>query len=136
MRGGATGDHPARASGTQLVAADQLHGMLVLAPDGTRLGVIRGLIIDRASGSVAFAILALGGLGEAGRSRVPLPWSRLRFDPARQTYVLAVSAALLTGAPRPGDGTAADWTDHGWTRRIERHYAAAHGRFVMPPHGM
>jgi hypothetical protein len=132
----ANGGQAGGAADRHLIAADQLEGTLVHAADGTRLGVICGLMIDRVSGQVAYAILSLSGVGDLGRSRVPLPWSRLRFDAAREAHVLVVSAALLKGAPRSEDGAAASWTDRDWTRRIDRHYAGADGHGLMPPHGL
>lgn len=136
MRDDANGGDALRSGGTHLIAADQLEGTLVHAADGTRVGVLCGLMIDRVNGQVAYAILSFGGIGDLGRSRVPLPWSRLRFDASRQAHVVAVSAALLAAAPRSEDAAAADWSDRDWTRRIDRHYAGADGQGLMPQHGL
>src|SRR5262249_31297846 len=92
-------------------------------PEGTLLGQINDLLIDRATGHVRYVIIDFGDfLGPAPPdSHFPLPWPMLSYDPAADQYTLDVSEAQLRSAPEyDGDS----FEDRDWERRIHAHYKA------------
>jgi hypothetical protein len=45
----------------RFVASDRVEGTLVRRSDGTKIGTIERLMIDKVSGKVAYAVLGFGG---------------------------------------------------------------------------
>jgi hypothetical protein len=93
---------PSRSSasaGRRLISSDRVRGAAVFGPDGAKLGQIEDVMLDKASGRVAYAIMAYGGFLGAGERRCPLPWSILSYDTGRRGYVAPMSREQLGGAP-------------------------------------
>jgi hypothetical protein len=61
-----------------LIAADKVQGTNVYNITGDNLGSIHDLMIDKATGKVAYAIMAFGGFLGIGNQYHPLPWSLLK----------------------------------------------------------
>ena len=57
-------------------------GSNVTGADGETLGSITEIMLDTASGGVAYAVLAYGGLLGVGEKLFALPWSALSIDAA------------------------------------------------------
>src|SRR5207253_6306421 len=62
-----------------LVASDRVEGTPVRRSDGSKVGTIKRLMIDKHSGSVAYAVLSFGGFLGVGRKHLPIPWARLNY---------------------------------------------------------
>jgi hypothetical protein len=90
---------------------------------GDALGHVHAVLIAKDSGAVTHAVLGLGGFLGMNRSFYPVPWSRLRFDPVRDVYVVTLDQAMLKGGP--------SWSSHApvfdraYAERVDRYYAAA-----------
>ena len=65
----------------RLIAADKVQGTPVSNAAGERIGSIENVMIDKPSGRVAYAVMSFGGVLGFGKSRYPLPWDLLEFDP-------------------------------------------------------
>lgn len=54
---------PATESGTasSLIASDRVEGTGVYDPQGKRIGKVERLVIDKAGGRIAYAVLSFGG---------------------------------------------------------------------------
>ena len=50
----------------RFVASDRVEGTLVRRSDGTKIGTIERLMIDKVSGKVAYAVLGFGGFMGVG----------------------------------------------------------------------
>jgi hypothetical protein len=63
-----------QASNHPPIASDRIEGTLVRRPNGEKIGRIERLMIDKASGTIAYAVMSFGGLfGLGGQSlRNPL----------------------------------------------------------------
>jgi hypothetical protein len=103
-----------------LVPSDRVEHVCVYGRDGARLGSIERLMLDKVSGTVAYAVLKSGGrLGI--HHYYPIRWSALRFDPARQAYQTDVTLEDLHTGPSELDDDAFDLGDrsrphpHYWT---------------------
>ncbi len=100
-----------------LIASDRVEGTAVVRSDGDKIGSIERLMIDKLSGNIVYAVLAFGGFLGINEKRLPIPWSRLNYDPALGGYRLDLSDQELATAPAfEGDF---DWGDR--SREIEIH---------------
>jgi sporulation protein YlmC with PRC-barrel domain len=88
------------ASSHDAISAEGVQGTTVYGPDGTKLGTIDGLMINKLSGQVRYAVLACGGFLGVGTDRYPLPWSMLRFDTRLDGYLVPLTREQLAEAPR------------------------------------
>jgi sporulation protein YlmC with PRC-barrel domain len=72
----------ATESGTtsSLVASDRVEGTAVYDAQGKRIGKIEYLVIDKAGGRIAYAVLSFGGFLGIGASHYPIPWPMLSYD--------------------------------------------------------
>jgi hypothetical protein len=77
----------------RLVASDRVEGIQVRRSDRTKVGSIERLMIDKASGKVAYAVLTFGGFMGVGAKHIPVPDEiqrcarRLRDQPERRRVV-------------------------------------------------
>jgi hypothetical protein len=93
-----------------LVPSDRVERVSVFSRDGTRLGSIERLMLDKQSGTVAYAVIKTGGL-LGSHHHCPIRWDALRFDPARQAYQTDVTVEDLRAGPSELDEEAFDWGD-------------------------
>lgn len=103
------------------ISSDKVEGTSVYNQSGDKLGSIDDLVIDKVSGQVRYAVLEFGGFLGMGTDRYPLPWSMLKYDSAKEGYVVPVDKAQLANAPHYPDGEMPAYTsDYG--RRVNNHY--------------
>src|SRR4030095_15114513 len=93
-----------------VISSDRVEGTAVYNDAGDKLGSIDDLMIDKLSGQVRYAVLEFGGFLGMGTDRYPLPWSMLKYDTAKEGYVVPLDKARLEGAPRYGEGQVPDYT--------------------------
>jgi hypothetical protein len=105
-----------------LVPSDRVEHAIVYGRGGARLGTIERLMLDKVSGTVAYAVIKTGGL-LASHHHHPVRWDALRFDPERQAFVVELSLDDLRAGPSEFDEDDFDWGDrsrsyphpHYWT---------------------
>ncbi|MCC8964822.1 PRC-barrel domain-containing protein [Bradyrhizobium sp. Pear76] len=93
-----------------LVPSDRVEHVCVFGRDGARLGSIERLMLDKVSGTVAYAIIKTGGVLST-HHHYPVRWTALRFDPARQAFEVEVTLEELRTGPCEFDGDEFDWGD-------------------------
>ncbi len=79
-------------------------------------------MLDKLSGSVAYAVIKTGGLLGTHR-HYPVPWRALGYDPQRQVYETELTMDELRSGPSEFDDEAFGWGDrarfyphpHYWT---------------------
>ena len=103
-----------------LIASDRVEGTTVRRSDGTKVGIIERLMIDKVSGGVAYAVLAHGGFLGIGEKRLPIPWTRLQYDPALAAYHLDLSEDEFVSAPVYDKDF--DWGDRSKEVEIHNYY--------------
>jgi PRC-barrel domain len=64
----------------KLISAVKVEGTNVYSTLGDTLGAIHDLMIDKATGKVAYALMSFGGFLGIGNRYHPLPWSLLKYD--------------------------------------------------------
>jgi hypothetical protein len=84
----------------RLISSKKVEGTPVVGQDGERLGQIESFMVDKYSGRVAYAVLAFGGAMGMGESLLPLPWSYLTYDEAKNGYSLNITSEQLENAPK------------------------------------
>ncbi|CAA6604712.1 PRC-barrel domain-containing protein [Rhodospirillaceae bacterium LM-1] len=93
-----------------LISADKVNGTDVYNFLGEKIGSIDGIMIDKVSGHAIYALLSCGGfLGFGGRHH-PLPWAVLRYDVAKEGYVVNMSKEKLESAPNYDINENFNWT--------------------------
>jgi hypothetical protein len=110
-----------------LIASDRVEGTPVRRAGGEKIGTIERLMIDKVSGNVAYAVLSFGGFLGLGQKHLPIPWSRLEYDPALGAYRVELTDQELKGAPSFTAGTDFDWGDR--SQEIE-----LHNYYKVPPY--
>jgi len=104
-----------------VISSDKVEGTAVYNNSGEKLGSIDDLMIDKRSGHVRYAVLEFGGFLGIGTDRYPLPWNILKYDTAREGYVVPLDKDRLEGAPRyPHDSVPPYTTDYG--QRVDQYY--------------
>lgn len=107
-----------------LIASDRVEGTSVRGEDGEDVGTIERLMIDKATGRVAYAVLSFGGILGIKEGYRALPWDALRYDPEADAYRAATTEAELRGAPDlDGDGRAVP-DDRNWEETLHAYYRA------------
>jgi hypothetical protein len=101
-----------------LIASDRVEGTTVRSTDGTTIGRIERVMIDKLTGNGAYAVLSFNGFVGMGKRHLPMPWSRLTYDRKLAAYHLDLTEKELSAMPQGSDKDF-DWGDRG--REIERH---------------
>lgn len=108
--------------GPALMGANTLLGNDVYNKDGEDLGDIKEIMIDMASGKVAYAVLSFGGLLGMGDKLFAVPWSALTLDTVNKRFVLDVEKDKLENAPGFDKDQWPDMADTTWSKEIHDYY--------------
>ena len=73
-----------------LIASDRVEGTPVRSAEGTMIGTIERIIIDKTSGNVSCAVLSLTGSVRMGRDHLAIPWHVLTYDRTTASYNLGL----------------------------------------------
>lgn len=107
-----------------LIASDRVEGTVVRRPNGDKIGTIERLMLDKISGNVAYAVLSFGGFLGLGEKHLPIPWSKLDYDPAMSAYVLEIPDEELKKAPSYAADKEFDWGDRSQENALHDYYKA------------
>jgi hypothetical protein len=77
--------------------------------DGTTVGTIERLMIDKVSGRVAYAVLSFGGFMGIGVNQIPVPWDQIRYSASLDAYEINLSDEELSRAPSIEADKEFDW---------------------------
>jgi sporulation protein YlmC with PRC-barrel domain len=84
-----------QASKHLLIASDRIEGTLVRRPNGEKIGRIERLMIDKASGTIAYAVMSFGGLFGLGDNHYEIPWPLLKYNQSLDAYESDISDEQL-----------------------------------------
>jgi hypothetical protein len=101
-----------------LIGSDKVEGTAVYGADGTRIGSIERVMIDKIGGRVSYAVLSFGGFLGLGNDHYPLPWQSLKYDTTLGGYVTGITESQLRSAPGSGNDHDWNWADAGATRAV------------------
>lgn len=113
---------------TSLIAASKVEGTAVYDVQGEHVGKIYDVMLDKASGQVAYAVLSFGGFLGIGTDYYPLPWKALTYSERQGGYVTNVDKTLLEGAPKYASPDDTVWTQPGYARGVDDYYGTAIAR--------
>ena len=116
--------HPQLKHQPKVMSASTLTGDNVVNIQNENLGKIEHIMLDLASGRVAYAVLSFGGFLGVGNKLFALPWSSLTVDTASKQLVLNVDKKLLENAPGFDEENWPDMADRTWATGINKYYGA------------
>ena len=79
-----------------LVACSSLCGEAVVDDDDAEVGRLDHMVIDVASGRIAYAVVARGGVFGIGETLFEVPWGALTVDIQRHVLVLETAGHSVT----------------------------------------
>jgi sporulation protein YlmC with PRC-barrel domain len=104
-----------------LIESDRVEGTNVYRSDGTKVGSIERLMIDKYSGQVAYAVMSFGGFLGLGHDHYPVPWAKLDYNPNLGGYEVNITDEELKAAPHFDPGKEYSW-DTVQGQKIYGHY--------------
>src|SRR6516225_5569639 len=99
----------------RLVPSDRVEAAVVYGPDGQKIGTIERLMLEKLSGTVAYAVVKCGGVLKGHIHHYPLPCGSLKYNATREAYETDVSLEQLRSGPSELNGEAFDWGNRSWT---------------------
>ena len=105
-----------------LISSEKVDGTAVYNRNGDRLGTVHHLMINKLTGQVSYAVMSFGGFLGIGESFNPLPWNALDYDVSLGGYVVDTDRSRLEHAPRFTASNRPDWSDPGYTGRIDDYW--------------
>jgi sporulation protein YlmC with PRC-barrel domain len=113
--------------GPALMSAHTLLGDDVCNKDGEDLGEVKELMIDMATGKVAYAVLSFGGVMGLGDKLFAVPWAALVLDTANKRFTLDVPKDVLKDAPGFDKTHWPSMSDRTWAAGVHRFYGMPYG---------
>lgn len=122
----ATATSTTPAQGHTLIGSDRVEGTNVYSPDGTKIGSIKRLMIEKVSGKVAYAVMSFGGFLGLGGEEYTIPWSKLDYDMNLGGYRTDITEEQLRGSPAFYRDQAYDWNDRNRERELHDYWGASY----------
>jgi hypothetical protein len=111
--------------GPEIMDAKTLSGDAVVNAAGDRLGNIEAIMLDVASGRIAYAVLSFGGFLGMGTKLFALPWGALTLDAGEKRFIFDVSREKLENAEGFDKEHWPSMADPVWATRIHDYYNVA-----------
>ena len=108
--------------GPEVMDATTLTGDSVVNAAGENLGTIEAIMLDVASGRVAYAVLSFGGFLGLGAKLFALPWTALTLDAAEKRFVLDASKEKLENAEGFDKDRWPSMADPEWAARLHAYW--------------
>lgn len=113
---------PSQGPGPAIMEAKALTGDGVVNAAGEDLGKIEAIMLDVASGRVAYAVLSFGGFLGMGSKLFAIPWSSLKLDSRNSRFVFDVSKEKLQNAEGFDKDDWPSMSDPAWAERVHSYY--------------
>ena len=110
----------------RVVATDRIDGSAVYSRTGNSLGTVECLMIDKVSGKIAYAVIAIAAVGGECSRRQALPWSVLTYDSLMGGYFVNLDRKILENGPSLGPDEIANWNSETWNRQLHEYYSVPH----------
>jgi hypothetical protein len=105
-----------------MIGSDKVQGTAVYGADESKIGSVERVMIDKASGKVAYAVISFGGFLGMGEDYYPMPWPNLKYDTRLGGYRTAVTESQLKKAPKFNKNTDWNWSDRARDREVYDYY--------------
>ena len=107
-------------SGTRpLIESDRVEGTYIYDSNGSSVGSIKRLMIEKMSGKVAYVVVSFGGFLGMGTDELTIPWGKLSYDTSLGGYRTDITEQQLASAPAFSRNEGLDWGNR--TREQELH---------------
>lgn len=116
--------HTTDTATVRVLSASTLGGDKVVDTAGEKLGKLEDLMIDLDRGTIAYAVLSVGGVLGMGDKLFAIPWSSFRVDTAEKQLVLNVDKAVLESAPGFDKDHWPNFADMTWGASVYHHYGS------------
>ena len=103
------------------IRSDRVEGTAVYDADGSRIGTIKYLEIEKVSGQVVYAITSFVSFLAVQADTHTIPWSKLTYDPQLHGYRTDITQEQLHNAPEFSRGEEFGWTEQE-RERLRRHW--------------
>jgi len=107
--------------GAGLNRTSKIIGTDVLDKDGKKIEEIKDVVLDRARGQVAYAVVSFGGVMGVGSKYFAIPWKALQASTGDK-YALNVDKEMLKNAPGFDKNHWPDMASVQWNNDIHRFY--------------
>lgn len=107
---------------TTLLSASTITGDDVFNMRDEKLGTIQDIMIDPATGTIRYAVLASGGFLGMGGRLFAIPWKALKLDIENKCFILDVAVERLKQAPGFDKDQWPNMADTAWHSTIESWY--------------
>jgi len=104
------------------VKASSMIGTDVCNPKGENLGEIKEVVIDPATGRVAYAVVSFGGFLGMGTKLFAIPFSAFEYDVEENQYMLDISKKRLEAAPGFDADHWPSMSEEKWNRDVYKYY--------------
>ena len=100
------------------IESDRVEGTAVYGADRAQLGVIKRLIIEKASGQVIYVVIS-SGIDPVGHT---IPWGKIQYDQALGGYHTDIRESELENAPVMARQEDHDWSDRDREEELHDYY--------------
>lgn len=107
---------------THFLSASTLTGDTVKNLKGESLGDLKDIMIDTATGTIAYGVLSFGGVLGLGEKLFAVPWDAIQVDSKNKQLVLDVEKERLKDAPGFDKDNWPNFADQTFTTRIREYY--------------
>lgn len=83
----------------RLISSNRIKGTPVFDRRAEKIGSVHGVMIDKQTGRVEYAVLTFGGLLGFGLRAYPLPWSMMTYARDLHGYYLELTREDIEAAP-------------------------------------
>lgn len=90
---------PTASGHTRAIRASRVTGTHVYNDQGSSIGTVEDIILDKTSSKIMFAVVGFGGFLGMGEKYHAVPWPLLNYDKERGGYVVPMTKAILQSAP-------------------------------------
>lgn len=105
-----------------LISSEKINGTEVDGADGSHIGTIGHLMIDKVSGKMAYAVMGFGGFLGLSEEHHPIPWNKLDYNVSKGGFVTDIHEEDISRTPARRER----WDeDREWEERIHSHYGIA-----------
>jgi len=108
--------------GPHLMGANTLIGNDVYNHDEQNIGDIKEIMLDVATGNIAYAVLSFGSFLGFGEKLFAVPWSALKLDTENKRFTLNISKERLQNAPGFNKDSWPNLADKTWADDIHSYY--------------
>ncbi len=106
-----------------LTKSADVQGMHLVGRDDAKLGTVREVFVDLASGRIEFLIVEAGGLlGGSGKFH-PVPWSAVRYDAVAGAFQAERTKDAFKASPSYDRDQLAD-ANYAWHEQAARYFTA------------